>query len=641
MGLPIDLDSEEQQKIDRIVSANRLKHNLLYPCALKPNGDIVLWNQVGQGEYYCTESTCIDDNGSRRRLRYIPTKDPTKQRSYFRHHRGQTGCTETVVHREAVNIIAHCRNISIPPMSYNPGNDFYTAGDFSIINCCPANDRAPDRLIPDGAIFIDGYPVMVEITVTHNTDAEKIRTLARAGLPVLEIRLAVRTAVEKYESEHGNDFEKYILHRARRRWLFHPDIDSDEEPDLTNEDWVVTFASQYKRRLIGHIRASTQPSNPVIEIMQSLSGIPTITDDNIKSGWFTTISSVWQSEVILHELLESVSFQGGKYHIVSPSGEESYQSLDARARCMSYRINDVEYLTNLGLTDIREDMVKPCISLLERMNIPFRLNSSRSITINVEELSLLTMTYRIIKSVKSLADDGMDAFSRSDDIVRSWAEKRQIFSMTHAQKISELVLIDSFAHDVRMNQWDGETIPCGLDEGMLDLFIMRIKAPFGAASSKAPRVLTEDDEKWQKASEAFKAHEARTPSDTSGDSTPHQPQLLRPTDRPLGAIDTASDRTNTDREISPGWKYRLKRINSRKSSSRDQSPASISNAIPAEHWREKLENAARKKYHQHHGRKSEEMARLFMTTYHPRLDGKPIDICVDEKSYELCLSRLK
>ena len=322
----------DQKIIDRLVASYREEHKLLYPCALKANGDLVLWNQVGQGDYYCTEATCINENGERRRLQYIPTKDPTKRRSHFRHHNGQTGCTETVIHREAIKIIKSCREISTPPMDYNPNNDFHTASYFSNVICRQTDGNPQDVFIPDAVIIIDGYPVLVEITVTHNTDAEKIRTLARAGLPVLEIRLTVKTALDKYESKESGDFEHYVLHRARRRWLFHPDIDAEQEPDLANEDWAITFASQYKQRLSGQIRPIIHPIDPVLSIMQALPGIVPIADETIISGWFTTEPSIWQLEIIQHELLESVKAKEDDFHNVNPNGEGQYRSLDARAK---------------------------------------------------------------------------------------------------------------------------------------------------------------------------------------------------------------------------------------------------------------------------------------------------------------------
>lgn len=499
------IESKDQETIDRIVKSSRIEHKLLYPCALKPNGDIVYWNQVGQGEYYCTEAKCVDDEGNRRRLRYIPSKDPSKRKSYFKHHRGETGCTETVVHYEATEIIRQTTEISTPPMDYKPKNDFYTFGDFDLVKCLQAEEEKYEGLIPDGAIIINGQLTLIEITVTHNTDAEKIRTLARCGLPVLEIRVNVDTAIKNYEYDDINpgSFEKYILHKARRRWLFHPRIDCKRELDLSNEDWAIAFAGQYKRRLNGQIQPEKHQIDKVIKIMEALPGIVSFFDETIKSGWFTTESAVWQAEVIQYELLESIKTQDYQIHSVAPSGEESYHSLDARARSMAYRLRDVENETKIDLTDLREDMVKPCKSILQRMGIPFKENSLRSILVKSSDLSPLTMTYRILKSVRSIASDGMYDRKNPDKIILVWAIKRQINDMTHTQKINELQKIDSMAHDLRTGNWDGETNPCDLDERLLDRYIMRVKDSLITAKTKNETAKSKADEKWEKAKRDF------------------------------------------------------------------------------------------------------------------------------------------
>ena len=257
----------------------------------------------------------------------------------------------------------------------------------------------------------------------------------------------------------------------------------------------------------------------------------------------------------------------------------------------------------------------------------------------------MTVTYRIIKSVRSLAIEGMADFLYDDDIVIKWAKERQIVFMSHAQRLSELEHIDSMAHDIRTDKWDGSANPCNLHKDMLDLFIMRIESPLNPPQSKNQSIKTEEDQKWQRALNAFKAHEERsTPYSSDDDMDPKSDASAFSIVHPNATISPKINNATSNRKVSPGLEVRMKRIKSHTDVRPliSHSDKKIDNNLPPEDWCEKLEKEVRKKFGKFHDlSKARKLAYYFMRSHCPKINGKPIEICVDQVSYDLCLAQIR
>lgn len=136
---------------------------------------------------------------------------------------------ETLLHLLAKEILGRARRVTVPDLhqgSPRPGHSI--AGRVLELSDVEL-ERSMGCIRPDvvaSTIAAPDWPagkLLVEITVTHGISAERLKRIAAAGLPAIEIDLSILGGVVT-----SAQFEKILLEEvAAKRWLYHPRIGAD------------------------------------------------------------------------------------------------------------------------------------------------------------------------------------------------------------------------------------------------------------------------------------------------------------------------------------------------------------------------------------------------------------------------------
>lgn len=139
---------------------------------------------------------------------------------HFAHHKGKE-CEhgfETALHIATKEILERNKKIIVPRVEvdffyYN--RSWLISGEREIIFDDVELERKYHDVIPDVIGYINGKPLMIEVTVTHKTGEEKIQKVRERGISILEIDLSKFNrifSIEELEKE-------VILNTENKKWL--------------------------------------------------------------------------------------------------------------------------------------------------------------------------------------------------------------------------------------------------------------------------------------------------------------------------------------------------------------------------------------------------------------------------------------
>lgn len=144
-----------------------------------------------------------------------------KTSHHFAHYKGKD-CEyglETALHLAAKEILEKYKKIVIPETYVEILNkdlpDWRISKEVQLELKDVKLETYKEGIIPDILAFVQGKPLMIEITVTHKTGEEKIEKVRKQGISILEISL------EDFEADFSiDDLEKAIIFEtSNKKWL--------------------------------------------------------------------------------------------------------------------------------------------------------------------------------------------------------------------------------------------------------------------------------------------------------------------------------------------------------------------------------------------------------------------------------------
>jgi ssDNA-binding Zn-finger/Zn-ribbon topoisomerase 1 len=139
---------------------------------------------------------------------------------HFAHHNGSECAKgiETALHLSAKEILERRRKIRLPKVEvkFNSYRDNWTISEEMEIEFNEVRlEYRMDSIVPDVIVYVKGRPLLIEITVTHQTNATKINKIKELGLSCLEIDLSnIKREISLEDLE-----EIVIEHVEHKGWL--------------------------------------------------------------------------------------------------------------------------------------------------------------------------------------------------------------------------------------------------------------------------------------------------------------------------------------------------------------------------------------------------------------------------------------
>lgn len=144
-----------------------------------------------------------------------------KTAHHFAHYKGEEceNGLETSLHLAAKEILEKHKKIVLPKVSLDL--DFYTKSNWKLsektelIFDFVRIEAYHQGIIPDVLVYVQGKPLMIEITVTHKTGEEKIQKARKQGISILEIDL------NHFERNFSlEELEKEVIYNIQnKKWL--------------------------------------------------------------------------------------------------------------------------------------------------------------------------------------------------------------------------------------------------------------------------------------------------------------------------------------------------------------------------------------------------------------------------------------
>lgn len=118
-----------------------------------------------------------------------------KTTHHFAHYNGAecSKSIETALHLSAKEILEKHKKIHLPKVTVdlNHYTDNWIISEEKYIEFDEVKlEYRMDKIIPDVLIYVKGKPLLIEITVTHKTNSEKVAKIKNAGISCLEINLS-------------------------------------------------------------------------------------------------------------------------------------------------------------------------------------------------------------------------------------------------------------------------------------------------------------------------------------------------------------------------------------------------------------------------------------------------------------------
>ena len=145
-----------------------------------------------------------------------------KVREHHFAHAGGEECAhavETALHLAAKDILAARKEIVLPTVEFQPSRYLHRRIEIAPERRCVIESATVERklgsIVPDVIIRINGRELLIEVTVAHGTDSEKLRKIRELGVSCVEIDLS--------KTERGlarDELEKIVVDETgQKRWL--------------------------------------------------------------------------------------------------------------------------------------------------------------------------------------------------------------------------------------------------------------------------------------------------------------------------------------------------------------------------------------------------------------------------------------
>lgn len=114
---------------------------------------------------------------------------------HFAHYKNSqcSKSVETALHLSAKEILEKHKKVRLPKVvvALNHYKENWIISEEKYIEFDEVKlEYRMDKIIPDVLVYVKGRPLLIEITVTHKTDSEKIAKIKKAGISCLEINLS-------------------------------------------------------------------------------------------------------------------------------------------------------------------------------------------------------------------------------------------------------------------------------------------------------------------------------------------------------------------------------------------------------------------------------------------------------------------
>ncbi|MEH6949117.1 competence protein CoiA family protein [Bacillus sp. JJ634] len=179
------------------------------PFGLKKDNTLVHISEVESGlKCNCVCPSCYHP--------LIAKKGP-KTTHHFAHDKGKD-CEyglETSLHLAAKEVLEKYKKIVLPEVFLEGQSGWRLSKEIELNFDDVRIEMYHQGIVPDVLIYVQGKPLMVEITVTHKTGEEKIQKVRKQGISILEINL------EHFERDFSlEDLEKEVIYNtSNKNWL--------------------------------------------------------------------------------------------------------------------------------------------------------------------------------------------------------------------------------------------------------------------------------------------------------------------------------------------------------------------------------------------------------------------------------------
>ena len=152
--------------------------------------------------------------------------------AHFAHPKGSEcqGAAESILHILAKEILSKLDSIEIPEYPYSRTKTF-PSGKVVTHETILANggrvdieevliEKHRDSYRPDIELYSNGKRLIIEIAVTHKVDKNKLRLIRKDDVPIIEIQLEEKHAMNSFEQ-----LESLIQKDLKcKQWLYHPNV---------------------------------------------------------------------------------------------------------------------------------------------------------------------------------------------------------------------------------------------------------------------------------------------------------------------------------------------------------------------------------------------------------------------------------
>jgi hypothetical protein len=187
-------------------------------------GQILHISEVSRGK----NCACICPACERPLVAHKGNSRPGGRRHHFKHLPDASafycaGNQEGAIHQFAKQCLEKHRVLTLPPVKRQHIESApQRVVSLNTIVFEQAVTRA--RYRPDATAYGDTSPLLIEFENTHPVGPEKIAKIIADNLPAVEIKLLGWFGERKSLTIDSEDLVDWILHRAHRTWLWHPDF---------------------------------------------------------------------------------------------------------------------------------------------------------------------------------------------------------------------------------------------------------------------------------------------------------------------------------------------------------------------------------------------------------------------------------
>lgn len=157
---------------------------------------------------------------------------------------------ETLLHIFAKDVLNKYKKIRIPSITLEYRQDYTKSSDFSLLDKMSLNklckkiveeqivefdevklEKRFNDIIPDVVLYKSGYPLIIEIAVTHFVNDNKQRKIQQNGISTIEIDMS------KFDfyNYNKNELEEFIIYDLRcKKWIYNRKLEKEKEKIISN-----------------------------------------------------------------------------------------------------------------------------------------------------------------------------------------------------------------------------------------------------------------------------------------------------------------------------------------------------------------------------------------------------------------------